>query len=723
MDDLDLDLDDVILFLLPHKGEGFEGAAFATDLLENNQTTQHPSTRERGGTELPDEYGLLENTDCLVLRFSHGSRTSIGVVGGCAENAELAIQDIPGVSKFHLAFTFDDRNMPIARDLGSKGGTKVTYNGEPGERLSDFDWPLIGPSITKGRYPILNITDLVQFQVIMPCRDFMSPDYIEKVKQFRVGTGDPENLFASLIIRSAQGTRLPTGQQTPPTGPRSGPILYKERLGKGSFGVVMYVWNVATRDEYVVKKPRQKLIDTGKVSMESWTNEFNIMRSISHEHIVVFRDATFDPYPQLEFEYMPGGSLDKYTDLSAVESTQILCQLSSALEYPHNQKPSIGHRDIKPENVLVSERTVNGIRVKFGDFGLSKAADVLKTCCGTTLYAAPEIHLKMARVKGAANNTYDVAVDIWSLGVLGVFLLCGGLPVHKNEWIGDAFAWIHAVVNHVVEVYERQDGEILWLIIDSMLVEDPEERSSADYVHDEAVKILQSMVNNKPNNDDDDDGGDGSTTPRPSSMPTAQPAVGSEDDTEEASTFRLVIQPALDGPSMSIRETVEGLYEESLMENHSHATSTTDSEEEERERLDAPSPETQLSLAPEGARPLSLGSTVNGLLWDPADSAMASLTSNHGNEASEFNTGEHDEGDNVSFLVQFEEVQGEGAGAVDAPGGRQPMRKRTRPEKRSSSSLSLPRSYTHPFSSVEQRGTRSPAPKRSKIEEERGARP
>jgi len=35
--------------------------------------------------------------------------------------------------------------------------------------------------------------------------------------------------------------------------PRSRQILYEEQLGKGAFGVVNYVWNVTTREEYVVK--------------------------------------------------------------------------------------------------------------------------------------------------------------------------------------------------------------------------------------------------------------------------------------------------------------------------------------------------------------------------------------------------------------------------------------------------------------------------------------
>ena len=231
----DPDHDDVILWLLPHKGEGFDGAAFATSMPQNQSrfvaahhdvpNQRHIPREERGGTELPVKYGLLENTDCLAVRFSYGARTSVGVVGGCAANADLAFQDIPGISKYHFAITFDDQNRPIVRDLGSKGGTKVNYNEEKGERLSNFEWSLEGPSIANGKPPILNLTNLVQFKVILPLREYTSPEYIDRVRKFRLGTEDPENLFASLIIQSAQGTRLPSGQQTPSMGCRSRPIL------------------------------------------------------------------------------------------------------------------------------------------------------------------------------------------------------------------------------------------------------------------------------------------------------------------------------------------------------------------------------------------------------------------------------------------------------------------------------------------------------------------
>lgn len=115
------DPDDAILYLFPHNGEGFDGAEFATAMPENKSRflAGSPSDalkrrdiprQERGGTELPVKRGLFENTDYL------------------------AFQNIPVISNFHLTFTFDDQYRLIASDLGSRGGTKVIYSKEEGER-------------------------------------------------------------------------------------------------------------------------------------------------------------------------------------------------------------------------------------------------------------------------------------------------------------------------------------------------------------------------------------------------------------------------------------------------------------------------------------------------------------------------------------------------------------------------------------------------------------
>ena len=360
----------------------------------------------------------------------------------------------------------------------------------------------------------------------------------------------------------------------------------------------------------------------------------------------------------MEFEYVPGGSLDTHTNFSTSESTQILYQLSSALEYLHNQQPSVGHRDIKPANVLVVERGVDGIYVKFADFGLSKAADTLKTFCGTLEWAAPEIYLKAADQKGTANDIYSVAVDIWSLGVVIASLECGRLPVYEEAWATDAVAWIHTVQRHVTDHLEQQGNELLWLVLDNMLVEDPEERSSADYCSDEALKLLQHIADTRRQESDDDD--DGSTTPNPS-MLGAQSAVESG-NSEGASTFRLNIQSASsDGSETSIREKVEDI-DESLIDS-----------KEEWERSGIPDLDAPPSWVPDASVAVPQRSMVDGFWWNPEDPEPASLTSNHDGGATTVGAGE--------AQTKVRPVEDHGI----------------------SSSLSLTRSLTHPLSGAQKR--------------------
>ena len=78
----------------------------------------------------------------------------------------------------------------------------------------------------------------------------------------------------------------------------------------------------------------------------------------------------------------------------------------------------IVHRDLKPANILLK----NG-KIKIADFGFSKLIknynEVLVSCLGTPAYTAPQV-LK--------SENYSSKCDIWSLGVMLYFMVCGKLP-------------------------------------------------------------------------------------------------------------------------------------------------------------------------------------------------------------------------------------------------------------------------------------------------------
>ncbi|ATY59333.1 protein kinase [Cordyceps militaris] len=489
-----IDNSDVIVVLVPLTED-----ARATTSMPWNQR-RIPKARqskipwqEREETRSFDLNDLISNTDPpIVVTFSHGCKTRHGVVCGTAQSADLALPDIPRVSKVHIAITFDCKtNKPVIRDLGSTCGTVVTFDGKQATPLSNFQWQLIGPRIAEDKYPVLRITNDLQFKVIVPTHDFTSPDYIEKVKKFLLGTAQAEDLLHSLVLQTGQRTQQPSGTRTPPTGP----VCYQRKLGEGAFGVVLFFWEINTGEEYVVKSPLESLRHD-PFTQEIFMSEAVIMRNISHEHIVALLSASLDPYPQLRLEYVPEGPLHKLENISGLEGAKILWQLSSALGYLHNQSPSIVHRDIKPENILVAERTQENIRVKFADFGLSKASEILKTYCGTLKWAAPEVHRKASGSQETKEETYTPAVDIWSLGVVIASLVYNKFPKYEKGWRNDANAWVDALEAHFKNIYTNvfnKQNDLLRLVIDRMLVKDPAKRWSADDIHDEAGRIVERM--------------------------------------------------------------------------------------------------------------------------------------------------------------------------------------------------------------------------------------
>ncbi|OAP55669.1 serine/threonine-protein kinase Chk2 [Fonsecaea erecta] len=500
--------DDIILWLLPHKGPGFHGAVEVTELPENKsrfiparqsrpcQGNIDQDDPERTVAQVQD--GLDENIPHLAVRYSQGGKTPAGVVCGTDADVELTIK-ASGVSRKHFAITFDGLYRPVIKDLQSQNGTMITYNGETGARLSDFTWSLEGPSILNGKPPVLHITDKIQFQILLPHCDYSSPQHIDRVTKFRMGSANPETLVASFHIDPSGVTKVDkvdkkSRKELESIQPGSGPrVLYRQRIGQGGFGFVYYVWNANTREQYATKEPKEPEKMTPQ-DLGSWKQEADIM---ARDHIVKFRGASFSPYPQLSFEYVSGGSLERYSDFSALECTQVLCQLSSAIQYLHSLNPPLVHRDIKPENVLVQSREPGSIYVKFADFGLAKAAEVMQSACGTFPWLAPEA-LRVWCGAAGRDDTYSPLVDIFSLGLVIAHLACKGSDSSSQSLT--TIAGRHHLLHRVKLLSDDEDiGPLLRLILKGMLVEDPRQRWSADKVNSEAQKMLQAMINKSEN--------------------------------------------------------------------------------------------------------------------------------------------------------------------------------------------------------------------------------
>lgn len=132
---------------------------------------------------------------------------------------------------------------------------------------------------------MLHASSNITFKVILPERDYASPEHIKRVKAFNKGTdhtGDAEELLSALAIQSAELTRLPTGQQTPAAAQSAARPFVARPLGAGAFGVVMFRFYFSTGDEIAVKLPSTRSSKEYSYCLPDWKEEANMLQNISH---------------------------------------------------------------------------------------------------------------------------------------------------------------------------------------------------------------------------------------------------------------------------------------------------------------------------------------------------------------------------------------------------------------------------------------------------------
>ncbi|XP_031790585.1 non-receptor tyrosine-protein kinase TYK2 [Piliocolobus tephrosceles] len=208
-----------------------------------------------------------------------------------------------------------------------------------------------------------------------------------------------------------------------PDSSASDPTVFHKRylkkirdLGEGHFGKVSLYCYDPTNDgtgEMVAVKALKA--DCGPQHRSGWKQEIEILRTLSHEHIVKYKGCCEDQGEkslQLVMEYVPLGSLRDYLPRHSVGLAQLLLfaqQICEGMAYLHAQHYI--HRDLAARNVLLD----NDKLVKIGDFGLAKAVPegheyyrVREDGDSPVFWYAPEC-LKEYK--------FYYASDVWSFGV------------------------------------------------------------------------------------------------------------------------------------------------------------------------------------------------------------------------------------------------------------------------------------------------------------------
>lgn len=192
-----------------------------------------------------------------------------------------------------------------------------------------------------------------------------------------------------------------------------------QELGRGTFSVCRLCEHKTTKKHFAVK-----IID--KTANDCWEEVEIMLRYGNHPNIVtlfsVYED-TSSAY--LVMELLKGGELlDRILTVQTMcesEASAVLRTIVSAVAYLHDH--GVVHRDLKPSNMIYASMRQNPDSLKLCDLGFAKQlrADngLLMTPCYTANFVAPEVLKRQG---------YDLACDIWSLGVLLYIMLSGRTP-------------------------------------------------------------------------------------------------------------------------------------------------------------------------------------------------------------------------------------------------------------------------------------------------------
>ncbi|KAI9758525.1 MAG: hypothetical protein M1835_000590 [Candelina submexicana] len=248
-----------------------------------------------------------------------------------------------GFSRQHFRITFNAQGQVILEDT-SRVITCVNYKGEDSLCRNHFTWILFD------RYKNIEVTlnkwekIELKFKVQWPERSKSSPTEYKAHREAYID--ERRNALpplSQLGVESQQTTALLTAQHSP----RQQPIyLTEEELGCGAFGTVYKAINVSTGNKYAAKE-----FHSG-----NWKKEVEILKSVSHEHIVTFVDFSEEQKPLLVMEYLPLGNLEAHRKRRKLLHRSVISEKEFAFIIVHLHHRSTGtFKNLRRSGTLQTE--------------------------------------------------------------------------------------------------------------------------------------------------------------------------------------------------------------------------------------------------------------------------------------------------------------------------------------------------------------------------------
>ena len=223
--------------------------------------------------------------------------------------------------------------------------------------------------------------------------------------------------------------------------------LTGRRLGAGAYGSVEEV--AIPGALCAAKKIHEVFLDRSQIPEEDiqkasrqFVTECRLMSTMRHPHIVQFLGVFFlegsrlpalvmerlltSLHDLLEPDGVPQRETKPYFPLGL--KCCILHDAASGLAFLHGLNPPVIHRDLSARNVLVN----SAMLAKIADLGMARILPGLRVVTmtkapGAGIYMPPEA-LEAKSEEEENSSRYDVAVDIFSLGVVAIFTVSQTFP-------------------------------------------------------------------------------------------------------------------------------------------------------------------------------------------------------------------------------------------------------------------------------------------------------
>jgi serine/threonine-protein kinase len=243
-------------------------------------------------------------------------------------------------------------------------------------------------------------------------------------------------------------------------------------IGRGGMGVVFLARDIALHRLVAIKVLRYEYASSEE-HRERFRREARMTARLSHASIVpVYTFGEQGECVYIVMKYVHGQSLAermrRERRLPAAEVQRILRELAEALDSAH--RDGVIHRDLKAENILLEGGTGRAMLTDFG-VALQRSLDPVRKdaskAFGTPHYMSPE--------QAAGELDIDGRSDIYSLGVLGYYMLTGKLPFDAKTFEGLAAKHIAEAPASLAELAKKAPEELV-AIVERCLAKQREER-------------------------------------------------------------------------------------------------------------------------------------------------------------------------------------------------------------------------------------------------------